>query len=172
MINYFTLITHHDPKKRKSFYERVQRPSLMLSIGWGEVNPIGSSASRIRKNIEENYDRATLNVTNGVNSLELFSLLKPGDIVFLRVNSAIIDVAVVTCSPKYLYGSGHSTPNDYCTKVSFVPLFSNQRFQLTVSSLPEKHRKEFIFNEGRSRTMKQIDESLARILFKSIAEII
>lgn len=172
MISYFTLISHHNPKKRNSFYERVQRPSLMLSIGWGEVNPIGSTGSRIRRNIEENYEVATLNITNGVHSLELFSSVKPGDLIFLRGNSAIIDVVIVTGNPFYHYGEGHNGPSDYCTKVSFVPLFADRRFELPVSSLPERHRKDFVFNDGRSRTMKKINEALATLLLKKIAEII
>lgn len=172
MISYFTLISHHNPKKRNSFYEKVQRQSLTLSIGWGEVNPIGSTSSRIRKNIEENYDVATLNITNGVHSLELFSHLKPGDVIFIRGNSAIIDVAIVTGSPFFHYGNGHSGANDYCTKVHFVPLFSDRRFELPVSSLPERHRKDFVFNDGRSRTMKKINEALATLLLKEIVEVI
>lgn len=172
MINYFTLIAHHNPKKRNSFYEKVQRPNLMLSIGWGEVNPIGSSSARIRRNIAENYDVATLNITNGVYSLELFSSLKPGDLIFLRGNSSIIDVAIVTGNPFYDYGQGHSGSDDYCTKVSFVSLFGDERFELPISSLPEKHRKDFVFNDGRSRTMKRINEALATLLLKKIIEII
>lgn len=172
MISYFTLISHHNPKKRNSFYEDVQRKSLMLSIGWGEVNPIGSSAPRIRRNIEENYDVATLNITNGVQSLQLFSSLKPGDVIFLRGSSAIIDVAIVTGRPFYQYDQGHSGSDDYCTKVSFVPLFGDARFELPVSSLPKRHRKAFVFTDGRSRTMKKINEALAIFLIKQIAEII
>lgn len=144
----------------------------MLSIGWGEVNPIGSTTSRIRKNIRENYGTAPLNVTNGVHSLELFSQLRPGDIVFVRGKAAIIDVAIVTANPFYHYGNGHSGSNDYCTKVSFVPLFSDRRFTLPVNSLPERHRKNFVFDDGRSRTMKKISEGLATLLLKKIAEII
>jgi hypothetical protein len=144
----------------------------MLSIDWGEVNPIGSTAPRIRRNIEENYDVATLNITNGVHSLELFSMLKPGDIIFLRGNSAIIDVAIVTGNPFYQYGNGHSGPDDYCTKVYFVPLFSDRRFELPVSDLPERHRKDFVFNDGRSRTMKKINDALALLIIKKITEIV
>jgi len=73
MTRYFTLISHHNPKRRSSFYENMQRQTLMLSIGWGEVNPLGSTSSRIRRNIEMAYDNvATLNITNGVHSLEYF----------------------------------------------------------------------------------------------------
>lgn len=172
MTRYFTLISHHNPKKRKSFYDKIQRPNLQLSIGWGEVNPIGSTGSRIRRNIEENYKVATLNITNGVHSLELFSSLKPGDVIFLRGNSVIIDVAIVTGEPFYQYGQGDSGSNDYCTKVPFVPLFADERFELPVSSLPERHRKDFVFNDGRSRTMKKINETLATLLLKQIATII
>jgi hypothetical protein len=145
----------------------------MLSIGWGEVNPIGSTRNRIKRNIEEQYDDvAALNITNGVHSLELFSTLIPGDIVFMRGASAIIDVAIIVGNPFYQFGAGHSGPNDYCTKVSFTPLFGSQRFMLAVDEIPERYRREFVFNDGRSRTMKQITETLAIILLQRISVVI
>jgi hypothetical protein len=116
MPRYFTLISHHNPKKRTSFYEKMQRQNLTLSIGWGEVNPIGSTRTRIRRNLESSYrDFATLNITNGEHSLELFSKLMLGDVVFVRSNSSILDIAIVTAKPFYQYGAGHHGSNDYCT---------------------------------------------------------
>lgn len=170
MSRYFTLISHHNPKRRNTFYEQTQRQSLTLSIGWGEVNPIGSTKARIKRNIEQQYNVAGLNITNGVYSLEVFSALTPGDIIFIRGNSAIIDVAIVTGNPFYQYGSGHNGANDYCTKVSFTPLFGSQRFALAINEIPERYRKEFVFNDGRSRTMKQLNEALAITLLKRISE--
>ena len=81
MTRYFTLISHHLPNRRNQFYRQVQLRDLELSIGWGEVNPIGSTRGRIRKNLEASYlEAATLNITNGTYSLEAFASLGPGDI--------------------------------------------------------------------------------------------
>jgi hypothetical protein len=144
----------------------------MLSIGWGEVNPIGSTRGRIKRDIIDHYDPAALNVMNGVHSLELFSGLTAGDIVFVRGESAIIDVVVVVGSPIYRYGQGHSGPNDYCMKVEFTPLFGKYRFSLRLNRIPIESRKEFVFSSGRSRTMKQVSESIALSLIKEIAVLI
>lgn len=170
MPRYFTLISHHNPKRRNAFYEQVQRQNLTLSIGWGEVNPIGSSRSRIRRNIEQNYRPAGLNVTNGLHSLTLFSELGPGDIVFVRGNSAIIDIAIITGHPFYQYGLGQSGLYDYCTKVNFTPLFGTQSFPITISQIPDRYRRTFVFENGRSRTMKELSEPMALVLLRRIVE--
>jgi hypothetical protein len=154
MTRYFTLISHDDPERRETFYEDSQRGPLTLSIGWGKVNPIGSTEEWIRENIEKYYpDKPPLNVTNGANSLDLFSGLAKGDIVFVRGNASVIDVCIITSAPFYKYTGEW---DDYYTKVSFVPLFGSRRFVLPVSSIPEPYREAIIYTEGRSRAMKQV----------------
>jgi hypothetical protein len=54
--------------------------------------------------------------------------------------------------------------------VNFTPLLGEQRFVLAVSSIPEKYRRDFVFNDGRSRTMKEINGELALVLLKAIIE--
>lgn len=169
MPRYFALISHHISNGRTAFYNKAQRRRRILSIGWGEVNPIGSTRGRIKRDIIDHYDPAALNVSNGVYSLELFSGLMVGDIVFVRGESAIIDVVIVVGSPFYRYGQGHSGPNDYCMKVEFTPLFGKYRFTLPISRIPDKARKVLVFSSGRSRTMKGISEAIALSLIKEIA---
>lgn len=142
----------------------------MLSIGWGEVNPIGSTKSRIKRNIKEEYSPATLNVTNGVHSLELFSKLTPGDVIFVRGNASIVDVAVIVDFPVYEYGAGHDGAKDYCLKVKFTPLFGSKRIALPVSRIPGEFRESFVFDDGRSRTMKEVSLPMAIVLLKLATE--
>jgi hypothetical protein len=168
MSSYFTLISHHESQRRHDFYNNIQRPSGMLSIGWGEINPIGSTEARIARQIGEEYNPATLNITNGVASLKSFSNLKLGDIVFIRGNATILDIAIVTGPAGYFYGEGHDGPDDYCTKINFVPLLGNTRFQLQVDQIPQGHHGEFVYDQGRSRTMKEISEDLAVTLMRLI----
>lgn len=168
MTRYFTLISHDNPQRRELFYEEFQRGQLTLSIGWGKVNPIGSTEEWIRENIKKHYpDKSTLNVTNGANSLDLFAGLANGDIVFVRANASVIDVCIITGAPFYKYTGEW---DDYYTKVSFVPLFGSKRFVLPMSSVPEPYRDDIIYDEGRSRAMKQIDERVAVELLRHITQ--
>jgi len=169
MANYYTLVSTHIEKQRKSFYHDIQLPDLKLSIGWGEVNPLSKSQSEIKRGIEEFYPeyKSTVNPDNGAKSLTLFIHLKPGDIIFVRGNAEIIDVAVIT-GHTFFDRAGHYAM-DYYLKILFVPLFSDRRTALKTAEIPDEIYNEVIYDGGRSIVVRELSEDTARRLLKAMS---
>ena len=171
MANFYTLVSHHnqDEGKRDDFYKTTQLQKKELSIGWGEVNPFGKKYDKIKSDIELHYPyfKGTTNPDNGGKSLRLFSDLLPGDIVFVRGNKKIIDVALITGKPFYDYNKGHDG-NDYCTLVSFVPLFEDARLAIPTIDLPNDIYGKILYEGGVKLVMRKIEENVALQLLKMI----
>ena len=120
MSRFFAFLSHHEPGNRDKFYFKKQLADKYLSIGWGEVNPVGSIPKKIKSDIKKIYKIGGTNASNGEKSLPLFVSLKPGDIIFIRGDAKILDVGIITDIPFYNYGNGHESGGfDYCTKVAF-----------------------------------------------------
>lgn len=77
MANSYALIAHDDPAIRDSFYTDHHLATNKLSIGWGDVNPVGPSPQKIKSDIRKMYPNAegTNNPWNGEESLP--PLLRP-----------------------------------------------------------------------------------------------
>lgn len=169
MANYYTLVSTHIEKERKTFYTDTQLPDLKLSIGWGEVNPLCKSQAEIKRGIEEFYPeyKSTVNPDNGAKSLTLFIHLGPGDIVFVRGNAEIIDVALIT-GPAFFDRTGHY-PQNYFLKIPFVPLFSDKYTVIKTADVPDEIYNEVLYDGGRSIVVRKLSQGTARKLLTAIA---
>lgn len=169
MSNFYALFSFHGKEKEKFYLER-QLLDKHLSIGWGEINPIGLTSDQIRKALEKEYpDKSGHNLSHGVKSLSLFCALKPGEIIFVRGDAEILDIAIVTGEVRYAERDGHSNNHeDYRTMVPFTPLFNDKQSKLLISNIPDELRKDFVHDGGRSLTMKEIPTNIARELVKHI----
>jgi len=175
MANFFALIAHHDQSNRDNFYLSRQLVNRTLSIGWGEVNPIGSSPSKIKQDIKHFYPNAegTNNPWNGEESLPVFCSLGAGDLVFVRGSAKILDIAIVTGPVHYSYGSGHDDNGfDYCTMVPFTPLLDNAQAGIFTRNIPDENYTNILEERGRRLVMRRIQEDDARVLIKSIFELL
>lgn len=171
MANFYVLITHHDQQYRDLFYFERQLAQKCLSIGWGEVNPIGSTPTKIKNDIKNAYPNAdgTNNPWNGEESLPVFCSLGPGDLVFVRGNAQILDIAIITGPVYYDYGKGQfDNGYDYCTMVPFVPLLNNVQAGLLTRQIPDANYSNILEERGRRLVMRKIKEIDALALMKSI----
>ncbi len=168
MTNFFTLVSTDIKEQRLSFYTDTQLPDLKLSIGWGRINPVCKSTAEIKQGILDFYPEREWkgNAENGAKSLTAFIHFNPGDIVFVRGNAEIIDVAIVT-GPAYYDKTGYY-PKDYYLKVPFVPLFSNSRTTLRTAEIPDEIYNDVIYEGGRSIVIRELSEETARKLLKAI----
>jgi hypothetical protein len=168
MANYYVLISTHKETERDSFYVDTQLRDLKLSIGWGDINPINKSQPEIKRIIEEFYPdyKGTVNPDNGAKSLTLFSILKPGDIVFIRGTAKIIDVGIVTGSA-FFDNTGHYD-DDYYLKLPFTPLFSKKPSILKTEDIPSDIYDEVLYDGGRSLVIRKLSEDIARPLLKAM----
>jgi hypothetical protein len=172
MASFYALIAHDSRGiERDNFYLQTQRPSLELSIGWGKVNPIGSIPEKIREDIEKHYPGAgqVNNAWNGQVSLPLFASLIPGDFVFVRGTSCVLDVVIISAMPYYSYGHGHDGPHEYCTKVKFVPISSTTPQKIATTTIPGDIREDFLYAEGGTHVvMKKLQELAGQKLLSTI----
>lgn len=171
MSHFYSLVSTYKDGERDTFYEEKQLPDRLLSIGWGEVNPINKTIAEIKYLIELFYPDfvGTTNPHNGSISLHRFANLEPGDIIFVRGQKKIIDVVVITDYP-FFDTEGHYD-DDYFLKVPFRPLFENIRTTLLTAKIPGNIYYEVLFSEGRSMPLREVDESLARILLEEILKL-
>jgi|GEM_PF-2548392 len=171
MANFYALISHHDQGGRDDFYYNQQLPSKLLSIGWGEVNPIGSTPQKIKSDIKIAYPNAdgTNNPWNGEESLPVFCSLMPGDLVFVRGNAKILDIAIITGKAFYAYGQGHFDNGfDYCTMIPFTPLLDNVQAGILTRQIPDANYSNVLEERGRRLVMRKINEPDALAVLKSI----
>lgn len=175
MANFFALVSHHDQNNRDNFYLSQQLVSRTLSIGWGEVNPIGSTPAKIKQDIIHHYPdvEGTNNPWNGEESLPVFCSLRPGDLVFIRGAAKILDIGIITGPAYYAYGSGHyDNGYNYCTMVPFTPLLDNAQAGILTRNIPDDNYTNILEERGRRLVMRQIQEADARVLMKSIFELL
>ena len=169
MTNYYAFVTTHVENERDSFYVNVQLPEQKLSIGWGNINPINKSQPEIKKIIEEFYPDyvGTVNPDNGSKSLNIFTNLKPGDIVFVRGLAKIIDVVVITGNA-YFDKIGHYK-EDYYLKIPFSPLFSDKQTIIKTGDIPPLIYTEVLREGGRTIVIRELSQDTARQLLKAMA---
>jgi hypothetical protein len=162
MAIFYALVTHHDQQNRDRFYFDQQLPNRMLSIGWGEVNPVGSPPEKIKRDIKRAYPErdGTNNPWNGEESLPVFCAMQPGDIVFVRGNAKILDIAIITGKAFYDYGTGHAdNGNNYCTMMPFTPLLDNVQTGIVTRLIPDLNYSAIQEERGRRLVMRKIGEA-------------
>ena len=164
MSRYFALISTDVSGDRERHYLDVLRRDEALSIGWSRVNPLHKSTEELAAAIDQHYaDENSWNKGNALQSLGLFASLRPGDFVFVRGDSNIVDACVVTDRP-YYDDRGHYHP-DYRLKVRFTPLF-DLPVAVAVATLPEPLRTHFVFDGGRNKAMKGLSSDQGKDLLR------
>lgn len=167
MANFFSLISFGN-LDRDQFYADNQKFENALSIGWGKINPINRTYEEIEISVKLNYSQLeTLSITNAAKSLHRFKNLELGDIVFVRGEAKILDAVIISSIP-YFDTIGHEI-DDYFLKIKFTPLFASINCSLNLNELQDEAvRKEFIFSEGRSVALKNLDEKIAIEILKML----
>jgi hypothetical protein len=172
MSNFYVLVSHYEPNGRDKFYLDVQLLQKELSIGWGELNPIGLNYDQVHQLILKHYPQfeGTTNPDNGAKSLPLFCDFAPGDIVFVRGDAKIIDVVVITSFPYYDEENGHED-GDYCLKASFTPLFNDKHSTIRTIDLNDIYNA-VLYEGGYTLVVREISSETAKQLLLKILKIV
>jgi len=168
MSHFYVLVSHYEKNERDGFYLDVQLPKNELSIGWGEINPIGLNYDQVHESILINYPqfRGTTNPDNGAKSLPMFCDFVPGDIVFVRGDAKIIDVVVITGLPFYDANNGHGD-GDYLLKAPFIPLFSGKHSIIRTIDLNNIY-DAVLYEGGYTLVVREISSDVAKKLLLKI----
>lgn len=170
MISFYTIISFDHPNERDAFYETYQLPDRRLSIGWGFDDPRRyETEDALFQMITNGFDvvpDTNHNARNGSRSLHLFKQVLPGDIVFVRGDAQIIDVVRIMGVAEYNPELMHH--EWYYTYLPFEPLRPGNQIYFPVSEMEEALRKEFVFEKGRPRVFKKLDNDVGVMLLSNI----
>lgn len=176
-MKYYSLICVDDSQGNKdTFYIERQLSRGRVDIGWGfhdprDIHDFESMLNMIRSNPDYVTRFPTKhNSNNGARSLLLFIGLKKGDIIFVRGNAKIVDVVKVKNTVGFdIFPEDFE---DYHTYVNVQPLGRNVQLIMPVCDIPREHNlyHSLVFGEGRSRVMKQIENTQGDQLLRMILE--